>query len=102
MINIMSTKQGPSYMHNIYILPRIINIFSLRAKHASMSGERKQVAGGCFLFCLLACLLAFFLSAYSSYSPVQVQLSTKEIKTTDVSCKSYALKHEDAADRTSI
>jgi hypothetical protein len=49
-----------------------------------------------------ACLLAFFLSAYSSYSPVQVQLSTKEIKTTDVSCKSYALKHEDPADRTSI
>ncbi|CAM6007341.1 unnamed protein product [Sphagnum balticum] len=33
---------------------------------------------------------------------VQVQHSTKEIKTTDVSCKSNALKHEDDADHTSI
>jgi hypothetical protein len=48
-------------------------------------------------------LLSFFLSAYSPCSLVQVQLSTKEINTTtDVSCKSNALKHEDEADHTRI
>jgi hypothetical protein len=51
---------------------------------------------------LLACYLSFFLAAYSSSSLVQVQLSTKDIKTSDVSCKFYALKHEDAADHTNI
>jgi hypothetical protein len=45
MINTMSTKQRSSrYMHTIFILhTRIINVFSLKAKYASMSGECKQV-----------------------------------------------------------
>jgi hypothetical protein len=51
---------------------------------------------------LLPCFLSFFLSAYPPCSLVQVQHSTKGMKTTDFSSKSNALKHEDEAAHSSI
>ncbi|KAH8969893.1 hypothetical protein BDL97_02G057400 [Sphagnum fallax] len=61
-----------------------------------MCGERKQVAGRFFL--------AFFLSfsIFSLQPSASAALWTKEIKTTDVGCKSNALKREDEADHISI
>ncbi|CAN5965679.1 unnamed protein product [Sphagnum jensenii] len=70
---------------------------------SSLSERSTQVCAASASKFFPAFLLAFFLSVYSPCNLVPGQLSTKEIKTTDVkSCKSNALKHEDEADHTSI
>ncbi|CAK9217362.1 unnamed protein product [Sphagnum troendelagicum] len=80
-----------------------IYIFFPGSSTSSLSERSTQVCAASASKFFPAFLLAFFLSVYSPCNLVPGQLSTKEIKTTDVkSCKSNALKHEDEADHTSI